>query len=99
MNNHPNIHRNAKVYIKTQVCDQQFAFVHYQGVIASADNLGITIDGYSTSPLQDMYDEMVSYGKVWSETNTEDWKEHLKEQQQYGIYFLPWSNIAEVKVL
>jgi hypothetical protein len=94
MNNHPSIHRNAKVFIKTVNCDQQFAFVHYQGIIASADNIGITIDGYSTSPLKTVF----ANANTSDEFNAE-WKAHLKDQQQYGIYFLPWSNIAEVVVL
>jgi len=99
MNNHPSIHRNAKVFIKTQTCDQMFAYVHYQGIIVSADNIGITVDGYSTSPLQETFEEYVTNGKVFGLTNQAEWKEHLKEQQQYGTYFLPWSNIAEVVVL
>lgn len=93
MNNHPSIHRNAKVYIKTQICDQQFAFVHYQGIIVSADNIGITVDGYSTSPLNRVFDE------IQETQDNELWKEHLKDQQQYGTYFLPWTNISEVVVL
>jgi hypothetical protein len=93
MNNHPSIHRNAKVFIKTVNCDPQFHTVHYQGIIASADNIGITLDGYSTSPLKTQYEILVQ------DQNSEVWNAHLKDQQQYGIYFLPWGNIAEVVVL
>jgi hypothetical protein len=101
MNNHPSIHRNAKVFIKTVNCSPQFAYVHYQGIIASADNLGITLDGYSTSPLLAVYKNTMSEetGMVIGFTEGEAYKAHLKDQQQYGIYFLPWSNIAEVVVL
>lgn len=98
MNNHPSIHRNAKVHIMpVETYNNDVQEQHYQGTIVSADNIGITLSG-AVSFLRTSDLQLVTATMPAVQRNA-ILEEAMKKREKFGTFFLPWSNIAEVEVL